>query len=203
MPDPIPSPTTGNAGGTPLTDGTTVSSGKEPDATGRPPSVDVRRLQVRLADPDDEREQAVICDLFHNGQLEGQLREGDVGEDVTNLREGYFSDDGESAFWVACLDEQIIGMVGVRRSRDDVAGIRRLRVAHAFRRQGVGGELLRTAVNFCRDRGYLKIILDVRVERAPAIALFKQFGLSPGRAREIGGHRTLDFYLDLYSDGDS
>ena len=52
----------------------------------------------------------------------------------------------------------------------------------------------------CQRQGYLKVVLDVRIERGPAIALFQKFGFKHGRTREIGGRKLLDFYIDLYSD---
>jgi ribosomal protein S18 acetylase RimI-like enzyme len=44
------------------------------------------------------------------------------------------------------------------------------------------------------------VILDVRIERGPAIALFQKFGFQLARSREIAGRKMLDFYLDLYRD---
>ncbi len=68
----------------------------------------------------------------------------------------------------------------------------------AYRRHGVGTRLMEHALTFCRRNGYLKVILDVRIERGPAISLFEKFGFQLARAREIDGRRMLDFYFDLY-----
>ena len=64
----------------------------------------------------------------------------------------------------------------------------------------VGAVLMEQALKFCQHHGYLKVVLDVRIERGPAIALFQKFGFKHGRTREIGGRKLLDFYIDLYSD---
>jgi len=100
--------------------------------------------------------------------------------------------------WVADYDESVIGMVGVQKTADHGAEIRRLRVRADYRRQGLGAKLVEQALSFCRHHGYLKVTLDVRIERGPAIALFEKFGFQLTRTREHNGRRMLDFYLDLY-----
>ena len=75
-----------------------------------------------------------------------------------------------------------------------------LRVQHDFRRRGVATLLMEEATRFCRQHGYLKVILDVRVERGPAIAMFEKFGFKLARVREIDVHKTLDFFMDLYTE---
>jgi len=44
------------------------------------------------------------------------------------------------------------------------------------------------------------VMLDVRIERGPAIKLFEKFGFKLARQRELDGRKILDFYLDIYSE---
>jgi len=148
--------------------------------------------------PAEASDHDVILELFRQGMLEGQLRSDDDGADVVQLQEGYFSDEGASGFWVAPLGEEVIGMIGVQKTGENTAEMRRLRVKEAYRRRGVGTTLIEQAIGFCRHHGYLKVILDVRIERGPAIAIFEKFGFTASRGRAVGSMRTLDFYLDLY-----
>jgi ribosomal protein S18 acetylase RimI-like enzyme len=152
---------------------------------------------LRLATPADY---ATIGALFRESLLDGQLRDNDTGADIDNLEEGYFSDEGASAFWVATFGEQIIGMIGVQRTGDGIAEVRRMRVRKPYRRRGIGTLLMQHAIEFCREHDYLKVVLDVRVERGPAIALFEKFGFTHTRTRDIGNRRTMEFYIDLYSE---
>ena len=152
-------------------------------------------IRVRLAVADDH---SALQELFTAGLVEGQVRGSDTGADIENLQDAYFSDDGESAFWVADTDSTVIGMIGVQNTSEGEAEIRRLRVREDFRRRGVGAKLMEQALTFCRHHGYLKVTLDVRIERGPAIALFEKFGFQLTRTREINGRRMLDFYVDLY-----
>ncbi len=161
------------------------------------PDFDLARLRIQAA---TEKDQPVLLELFRESLLEGQVRGNDTGADLDNLHEGYFHDEGGSGFWVARYGDDVIGMVGVQRTSENAAEIRRLRVRAAYRRCGVGTRLMEQALSFCQRHGYLKIVLDVRIERAPAIALFEKFGFKHFRTREIEGRKTLDFLLDLYTE---
>jgi putative acetyltransferase len=162
-----------------------------------PPDFDLQHVVVRLAREDDT---PCLRELFRESIIEGLVGDNDTGADIDNLREGYFEDEGQSGFWVALHRALIIGMIGVQKIADNAAEIRRLRVRGAYRRRGVGGMLMERALSFCQRQGYLKVVLDVRIERGPAIALFKKFGFTHARTRDIAGRKLLDFYIDLYRD---
>lgn len=162
-----------------------------------PPGFALEHVTVRLA---NEVDSPVLRELFQESIIEGLIGDNDTGADIDNLREGYFDDSGQSGFWVAAFSDLVIGMIGVQKMTENSAEVRRLRVRNAYRRKGIGTLLMERALAFCRHQGYLKIVLDVRIERGPAIALFQKFGFKHGRTREIGGRKLLDFYIDLYTD---
>jgi ribosomal protein S18 acetylase RimI-like enzyme len=164
-------------------------------AEKRQPDFSLGDVKLRLARDEDH---GAVRALFHAGLLEGQVADNDTGADVENIVEGYFSDEGQSALWVADFDDEIIGMIGVQKTSDHGAEVRRLRVHERYRRLGLGARLMEEALSFCRHHGYLKVILDVRIERGPAIKLFKKFGFQLARQREVNGRKMLDFYLDIY-----
>ncbi len=166
-------------------------------STPAPDNFDLDRVAMRLARDEDHR---AIRELFVSGLLEGMVPGNDTGADMENLREAYFADNGQSGFWVADYLGEVVGMVGVQKTSDNMAEIRRLRVREDYRRHGLGTRLMEQALSFCKRHGYLKVILDVRIERGPAIALFEKFGFVLVRTREIKGRKMLDFYLDLYRD---
>ncbi len=93
---------------------------------------------------------------------------------------------------------EIIGMIGAKNSDPNTAEIRRLRVDPRHRQQGVGKRLIEEALDFCHGRGYLKVLLDTRVERIPAISLFEQFGFQLTRTRNVEDKQVHEFYLNLY-----
>ncbi len=158
-------------------------------------------VEIRSARP--ESDLASILSLHATGLISGDHADNDTVMDLDRLVEAYFNDGGMSHFWVAALrddPERLIGMVGVQRAGDDMAEIRRLRVSPQFRKRGLGSMLVECALTFCKERGYLKVVLDTRIERSPAIQLFQQFGFKLNRGRSVQGKMILDFYLDLYSD---
>tara|TARA_B100001059_G_scaffold234566_1_gene277494 strand:- start:950 stop:1432 length:483 start_codon:yes stop_codon:yes gene_type:complete len=138
--------------------------------------------------------------LFDDSVYEGQTRINDTGADIENFEEAYLSDRESSRFWVATSNEDVIGMIGVQETTDGVVEVRRLRVDESHRRQGVGTALMEQAIGFCHDHGCVKTVLDVRVERGPAIELFKKFGFFHSRTRETEGHKLMEFYVDLYNE---
>ena len=154
-------------------------------------------INIRTAAPTDI---PALRELFDSGVYAGQIRINDTGADIDNLQAGYFDDEGRSSFWVAEIESKVVGMVGVQRVGDEIAEIRRLRVRDGYRRRGIGTNLLDHAVKFCRGHDYMKVVLDVRKERDPAIHLFEKSGFFLARTREDEGHKTLDFYVDLYTD---
>jgi len=151
---------------------------------------------IRIA---SEKDVPVLLELFERSRIEGQLRENDTGTDLDYLVAGYF-ECKDSGFWVAEIEDVIVGMIGVQRISDDSAEIRRLRVRDGFRRKGIGSSLMGQAISFCKEKQFLKVVLDVRIERGAALAMFDTFGFLQGRERDIDGRKLRDFYLDLYSD---
>ncbi len=119
-----------------------------------------------------------------------------------HLRDGYpvlLQDDVSSfivtenclAAWVGEIDERIVGhvalhtiwsdefadlaMSSLRRSRESLASVSRLFVDSAYRRLGLGEQLLDIATREAYDRE-LWPILDVVTTYAPAIALYERSG---------------------------
>jgi len=154
------------------------------------------KMVIRSATNDDVN---VLRELFERSRIEGQTRENDTGADLDYLMSGYF-ECKDSGFWVAQYEEWIVGMIGVQRISENSAEIRRLRVRDSFRRKGIGTKLMQHAISFCREKHFLKVVLDVRIERLSAISMFNTFGFLHGRERNLNGRKLRDFYLDLYSD---
>lgn len=153
-------------------------------------------------------DQPVVIDLYESGLLAGQNDEEDPAADVRDIRQSYLAEDGGSAMWVvetlgdATEHPRIVGMIGVRRLGDHLAEIKRLRVDPSHRGNGLGSMLMDTALEFCREKGYLKVTLDTRMERERAIVLFKRHGFVLNRTKEVAGKEHVEFYLDLYRDPD-
>jgi len=178
-------------------------------ASQSPPDAYGDRLRIRSAEA--EVDLPGIVGLFEAGMDLGDWMDNDTGADVINFHEAYCNDEGRSQFWVAELRDavveakplpRLIGMIGVQCDDANTAVIRRLRVEPSHQRKGVGTRLIECAVSFCREKNYLKVILDARVTHERAIALFERFSFQLNRTRTVRGERILDFYLDLYREHD-
>ena len=85
--------------------------------------------------------------------------------------EDYYGD----TFWVA-EDDGVIGMVGIERHAQDTAEVRRMAVARAHRRKGIGRALLAAAEAFCRKAGYRKLLLSTSELQSAARRLYESAG---------------------------
>ena len=110
-----------------------------------------------------------VQDLFSRGLIElagknflGVCRyidralKDDMADIATQYQRGF-----EGNFWVVEYLDSLVGHLGIQTSdKEDEAELRRMTVSTTVRRQGVGRRLLRTTEEFCRCRGYKRIILS-------------------------------------------
>lgn len=179
-------------------------------------NVKSRQTTIRPATADDAFAILTLHQESINDQDPSEKEEAvrlDVPADLQHFARTYIGSI-HNRFWVAVvpeevaaastenqasgLHEQVIGMVGVVATKTDVAEMRRLRVTQHFRRQGIAARLLRSALAHCRDQGFLKVLLDARLEQTAAVQLFEREGFQFSRNRESAGVRIREFYLDLY-----
>lgn len=89
--------------------------------------------------------------------------------------------DARAASWlldgtlVAVIDTEVVGSLHVYESRFGFGEIA-MAVARDWRGRGVGSALLAAAIEWSRERGLHKLILDVFPHNAAAIALYRKFG---------------------------
>ncbi len=156
--------------------------------------VDLPNLVVRTYNQVDH---PAVSRLYTQGLLAGQIADNDTGADIENLQEAYFSDSANH-FWVALVDNEVRGMIGVMRDEGHTAEIRRLRVEKAYQHTNIAHKLFEACLYHCRWHGYLKLVLDTRFEHSAAVSLFDKVGFQHTRTRELNGKELLEFYLDLY-----
>lgn len=151
---------------------------------------------VRLARPTDRDR---VLALFGLSQSDGMADPNDAGADLADLESHYLAEESGSRFWIVEDDRrEVVGMVGVRRHSDSQAAVRRLHVHPGQRQRGIGSLLVREALRFCHDQGYVKVILETKEDQTAAIGLFTRFGFRLNRVKDVGGAKKLEFYIDLY-----
>jgi GNAT superfamily N-acetyltransferase len=89
------------------------------------------------------------------------------------------------AFWVARLDGQVVGSVGVARLPDGRAELHRLYLDATLRGRGVGRALVDTVLDWCRGAGIRRLVLwsDTRFDRAHR--LYEGMGFRQTDEREV------------------
>ncbi len=143
------------------------------------------KITIRAYQPSDH---AAICSLHERTPLpDGTLPGADdwpseLDDIPSNFR----------AFWVAVdLSDAVIGTVGVQDPSIHPATIalpdflvqpvrtarlRRLDVDPQHQRQGLGRRLGQTVVDWARDTGFARVVLDTTTLQLPAIALYESLG---------------------------
>lgn len=94
---------------------------------------------------------------------------------------GAFVDDYQperDGLWTANLDGRVEGSIAIDGSRVDSVGayLRWFIVSDALRGRGAGAKLLRTAVDFCDEHSYERIVLDTFAGLVAARHLYEREG---------------------------
>jgi GNAT superfamily N-acetyltransferase len=119
--------------------------------------------------------------------------------DLFDLEAHYGGQTG--AFWVARLDNRVVGSVGVARLPDGRAELHRLYLDASLRGRGIGRSLVEAVLGWCRAAGVARLTLwsDTRFDRAHRLYEgmgFKKTGErdvpdDPNDTREFGYERTV------------
>jgi len=85
-------------------------------------------------------------------------------------------DPQRDGFWIAEFDSHVVGAIAIVHKAKESAQLRWFILHPAYRRLGLGRELMTYAVDFCRDKGYKKVFLWTFDELHAAIHLYRSFG---------------------------
>ena len=147
-------------------------------------------------------DQVQVQELFASGLIEFS---GDVEHEVRKYVDNSLKDDmgdipahylsnPKSNFWVAELDNQLVGIVGIQPTDEvEEAELRRMSVSSSVRRQGIGRRLLETTEEFCREQGYRRICLSTVDMLKPALVMYRGNGYTTVKEEPYGGldHRPI------------
>lgn len=93
-------------------------------------------------------------------------------EDLENIEQEYFENNG--VFYVVEDNGKIIGTIAVKKEEDNIARIKRMFIDKEYRKQGIGQRLLDRIIEFCKNKGYKKIILSTHQQMQEAIEFYKK-----------------------------
>ncbi|MBN2453088.1 MAG: GNAT family N-acetyltransferase [Candidatus Omnitrophica bacterium] len=115
--------------------------------------------------------------------------------DLDKIRETYGGP--KDAFFVVDEDGGIAGTVGVKMETDDDALLRRLFVNVKRRRRGYGSALIEKAVEFCRTKGYKKMIFRCTDRMSDAMKLCAKKGFKETDKLLVGGFNIHKLELEI------
>ncbi len=96
---------------------------------------------------------------YHEHWGFGLCFEAKVASELASFLERY--DHDRDGFWTASMNGRVQGAITIDGSRAETEGahLRWFIVSDALRGKGAGTQLMHTAMDFCRDRGYAKVHL--------------------------------------------
>jgi putative acetyltransferase len=95
-------------------------------------------------------------------------------DDLSDIKSNYFDKGGY--FFVAVLDNKIIGTVAIRPYKKGVAKLKRMYVNNKHHGKGIGSKLYDIAEAWCKKQGYKRIRLSIYTNLKKAIILYKHKG---------------------------
>ena len=95
-------------------------------------------------------------------------------DEIDRIRAYY--DERDGGFWVAVSNAQVMGTFGLERAATEAMELRRMYVDPAFRRQGIGREMLLFAEDECRRRNVDRLVLSTAEIQTAALALYRSAG---------------------------
>lgn len=98
--------------------------------------------------------------------------------DLSDIEKHYMKAEG-SHMWVAEINEEVVGTVGLLQTVNHKLGtaeLQRMSVLSSCRGKGIGKKLLNKVIHFARENGHKRIILSTTSVQSPAIRLYRSAG---------------------------
>ncbi|XP_047440199.1 N-acetyltransferase 8-like 2 [Mugil cephalus] len=115
-------------------------------------------------------------------QLYASFVSGKLQTDMRDIPAHYLTRP-DDCFWVAEAEvdgrAQIVGMVAVvckHSGKEKYGELFRMSISPQCRRLGLGSKLAHVVINFCKDRGFSKVMLETSSAQTAAMALYSKLG---------------------------
>jgi len=100
----------------------------------------------------------------------------DAEQDLKDVDESYAPPD--SRFVIARVLNKVVGTAGLLRISDNDCELRHLHVLSPFRRRGIASALVGDLLDFVRERGYKRILLELRPEMEETVDRYSRYGFT-------------------------
>ncbi len=118
-----------------------------------------------------------------------------LDQDLKRIREEYIDNDGE--FFVAIINDKLVGMGALRKVDEATAEIKRMRVKHELQGKGIGSLILDKLIEKAKELGYKKLFLDTSTKQIVAQKLYESRGFKESKRGEIYGQETIYYQCDI------
>jgi putative acetyltransferase len=141
---------------------------------GENQNMKIRAIETHQID-DAKNVIAVVCQEIW-GISKEQLGQYDTFQDVQNVQEHYFKNNG--IFLVLMDGEQVVGTGAVRRLNEEVCELKRMWLLKPYRGRGFGLQMAQTLLDFAGAQHYKRMRLDLANEQkqSQAITFYKRLG---------------------------
>nr|WP_298659491.1 GNAT family N-acetyltransferase [uncultured Flavobacterium sp.] len=127
--------------------------------------------------------------------IDDQKSRKQLDRDLQDIYDTYIDKGGE--FFVAKINDKIVGMGALRKIDESTAEIKRMRVNPKFQGKGIGGLILDRLIKKAKEIGYKKLILDTSTKQIVAQNLYKSRGFKESKRGEIYGQDTIWYECDI------
>ncbi|WP_374490559.1 carbonate dehydratase [Zoogloea sp.] len=160
---------------------------------------------IRVLGAEHQTELEQVRQFFRNyaGWLGVNLEYQNFGAEMASLPGAYAAPAGR--LFLAELDGQAVGCVGIRPSTDGVCEMKRLYVEPEARGQSVGRELALAAIKAAKALGYRRIMLDTLPAMRIAVKLYRELGFKEAPAyypTPVEGTMFLALDLENWSEAE-
>ncbi|MFX0029112.1 MAG: GNAT family N-acetyltransferase [Candidatus Hermodarchaeota archaeon] len=132
--------------------------------------------------------------------IENQLDEtfeAYVAKYIAEFIENY--DPSKEHLWVAEKETEIVGSIAIVKLEEKIAQLRWFLVEPHERNKGIGTKLMHEALNFCKNRGYQKVVLGTISELKAARRMYLKngFQLIESNSHHIWGRELTEENWEL------
>ncbi len=124
----------------------------------------------------EEKDKDVVKKIISDTVFEIFNQEIQNTDDFKDFKKHYAERDG--VLYVAEKNGKVIGTVAIRRESENSARLRRMYLLKECRGKGIGGMLLKKAIEFCKSKNYKKIILSTYPQMKEAIEFYRRNGFT-------------------------
>ncbi len=90
----------------------------------------------------------------------------------------FLKDNTDSQWWVATIDDKIVGSMAAVKTNESSIQLRWFVVEEAYQAMHIGTDLFETALAFCKEQGYKHVFLWTISILAPARRMYAKYGFT-------------------------